>query len=120
GFLLEPEGKDHATLAAVIAIPDADHTAEESAGLVASGTTTPLALLLAQSGCRALVPALIGRNENQYRMTDREWLHRPAFELGRHLLGYELAMVLAGADALKGGKRPLGIVGWGEGGLLAL
>ena len=119
GLLLEPEGKERSVVADVIAIPDADQTPDEIAGLEENGDTTPFALLLAQAGCRVLVPVLAERNENEYRMTNREWLQRPAFELGRHLLGYELAMVLAGAEALENEGRPLGIIGWGEGGLLA-
>ncbi len=125
GLLLEPEGKDHPILADVIAIPDADQTPEELAGLApdVEGETSPFALLLAQAGCRVLVPSLINREENPHRMTNREWLHRPAFELGRHLLGYELHQVLAGVDALENssdGKRPVGVIGFGEGGLLSL
>lgn len=125
GLLLESEGNETPTRADVIAIPDADQTPEEIAGLKVDGEreTSPFALLLAQSGCRVLVPSLIDREENDYRMTNREWLHRPAFELGRHLLGYELHAVLAGVDALKNTaseERPTGVVGFGEGGLLAL
>ena len=125
GLLIEPEGPDRPILADVIAIPDAGQTPEEIAGL-AEGVqnTSPYALMLAQAGCRVLVPALIGREEIPAGMTQREWLHRPAFELGRHLLGYEIQKVLAGVDCFltTQGKseRPVGVVGWGEGGLLAL
>ena len=58
------------------------------------------------------------------KLTNREFLYRPAFELGRHLIGYELQKILALVDwvlktkDLKGVK--IGIIGWGEGGLLAL
>jgi len=124
GLLLEPGGKEHPILADVIAIPDADQTPEEIAGLTEGNTlTSPFALLLAQSGCRVLVPTLVNRSGNEYLMTNREWLHRPAFELGRHLLGYELSQILAGVDALtntRKSERPIGVIGWGEGGLLAL
>ena len=53
----------------------------------------------------------------------REWLHRPAYEMGRTLIGYEVAKVLAAAEALSSGAPeplPLGLFGYGEGGLLAL
>ncbi|MEX2579741.1 MAG: prolyl oligopeptidase family serine peptidase [Verrucomicrobiales bacterium] len=123
GLLLESEGKDRPILADVIAVPDAGQTPEDIAGMTDEATTSPYALLLAQAGCRVLVPTLVNREENEYRMTNREWLHRPAFELGRHLLGYELHQILAGVDALKNTTsktRPLGALGWGEGGLLAL
>ncbi len=125
GLLLEPEGKENPIVADVIAIPDADQTPEELAGLApdVESETSPFALLLAQAGCRVLVPSLTNREEHAFRMTNREWLHRPAFELGRHLLGYELHQVLAGIDALENTatkKRPVGVVGFGEGGLLSL
>ncbi|MHC4181152.1 MAG: alpha/beta hydrolase family protein [Planctomycetota bacterium] len=82
---------------------------------------------LAESGCRVLVPTLINRKIEQRRgarLTNREFLYRPAFELGRHLIGYELQKVLAGVDWLtssSGGPPPSkGVIGWGEGGMLAL
>ncbi|MEM1441985.1 MAG: hypothetical protein AAGF67_06555 [Verrucomicrobiota bacterium] len=120
GLLLEPESPP---LADVIAVPDADQTPEELAGLVSGGRTPPFALLLAQQGCRVLVPTLVERKEIEYRMTRRQWLHRPAFSLGRHLLGYELHTIFAGLDALAASgtdERPVGIIGWGEGGLHSL
>jgi len=141
GLLLEPAGEP---IADIVAIPDAGQSPEEIAGLGwrrmgpvggdpfaadASGfrqsETGPFARWLAEAGCRVLVPTLIDREENEFRMTTREWLHRPAFELGRHLLGYELHQVLSGLDALLAERadsedRPIGVVGWGEGGLLAL
>jgi len=126
GLLLEPAGgKDHPVLADVVAIPDAGQTPEEIAGLTrGESDTAPYALQLARAGCRVLVPTLINRGEGAWKMTNREWLHRPAFELGRHLLGYELHKVFAGIDGLlasqTGEKRPVGVIGWGEGGLLAL
>ena len=52
-------------------------------------------------------------------MTDREFAYRPAFELGRHVIGYEVQKVLAAADWLSG-DQPLQLVGNGEGGMLAL
>lgn len=121
GLLIEPAN----AVADVVALPDAGQTPEHIAGLApGEQDTTPYALRLAQAGCRVLVPALIGREENAHGMTQREWLHRPAFELGRHLLGYELHKILAGIDCLLStqGSQPrkIGVAGWGEGGLLAL
>lgn len=126
GLLLEPKGKKHPILADVIALPDADQSPEAISGLADEDAgTTPYALLLAQSGCRVLVPTLIHRDEIAFRMTQREFLHRSAFVLGRHLLGYELHKVLSGVDALAASQgerktRPIGVIGFGEGGLLAL
>jgi hypothetical protein len=70
-------------------------------------------------------------------LTNREYLYRPAFELGRHLIGYEVQKVLAGVDWFEreasaakasGGREPpeaarnakIGVIGYGEGGMLAL
>lgn len=94
-------------------LPDADDDFEDVAGEAAR---------LASSGARVLVMDLVSREHHpRYRMTLREWLHRPAFVLGRTLIGYELHQVFAALDALQvGGERPLGIYGRGEGGLLGL
>lgn len=126
GLILEPAGKDQPIVADVVALPDADQSPEAIAGLLGeTGGTTPYALLLAQAGCRVLVPTLVHRNEMEFRMPQREYLHRPAFELGRHLLGYELHKVFSGVDALILSReddkdRPVGVIGFGEGGLLSL
>ncbi len=123
GILLQPKSSLLEGGANIIAIPDADQSPEEMIGLVGEGDAS--VVRLAQSGCRVLIPALVSREETSYRMTRREWLHRPAFVLGRHLLGYELHQVFAGADALMATSseepdRRLGVMGWGEGGLLCL
>lgn len=121
GLLLEPKTTP---IANVIALPDADQSAEALAGLPpwdVLGPTPPVALQLAAAGCRVLVPRLVSpRAHPQIALSQREWLHRPAFELGRTLTGYELQIVLAAADRLASRSRPLGILGWGEGGRLAL
>lgn len=123
GLLIEPVGGEAVIRADVIAIPDADQTPEAIAGLTPSDATA-FAWKLAQAGCRVLVPSLIDRAATSHGLTAREWLHRPAFELGRHLLGYELNMILSGAACLRNTQstqpRPVGVIGWGEGGLLAL
>jgi len=58
------------------------------------------------------------------RMTNqphREFIYRAAFEMGRHIIGYEVQKVLAAVDwfSVDARKRPIGIVGYGEGGLVA-
>jgi dienelactone hydrolase len=127
GLLLRPVGR--APLADVIAIPDAEQTPEMLAGLV-EGTppSAQFARRLAELGCRVVVPVLVDRqmqprNERAV-LTNREYLYRSAFELGRHLIGYELQKVLALADWFEleaGGKDArIGVIGWGEGGMLAL
>jgi dienelactone hydrolase len=125
GLLLVPRtGK---AVADVIAIPDADVTPEQLVGLVPGvPTDSQYARRLAESGCRVLVPALIDRTyearNGRAKMTNREYLYRPSFELGRHVIGYELQKVLAGVDWFhkENSKAKIGVIGWAEGGMLAL
>lgn len=126
GLLLVPSLAEH--VADVVAIPDADQTPEQITGLTAGvPAESQFARRLAESGCRVLVPVLINRKiqlRRRVRLTNREFLYRPAFELGRHVIGYELQKVLAGIDWFtKGTKGPpprKAVIGWGEGGMLAL
>ena len=129
GLLFEPRGTR--PLADIIALPDADQDPEELGAMephAGSQQTHPFAAEMALAGCRVLVPVLIRRTEH-HAMPMREWLHRPAWELGRTLAGYEVHKVLAALDCLRGenpsrsGKSvsgKLAVVGWGEGGRLAL
>jgi dienelactone hydrolase len=134
GLLLAPDKK----VADVVAIPDADQTPEMLAGLtVGVAPESQFARRLAESGCRVLVPVLINRAEvrpseidpklppnRRLQLSNREFLYRSAFELGRHLIGYELQKVLAGVDFFAeqgdGAEAQIGLIGWGEGGMLAL
>lgn len=109
----------------VIALPDADQTPEMLVGLEPSDApSSPYPLVLAQHGYRVLIPLLISREMQRHRganLTHREFLYRPAFEMGRHIIGYELQKIFAALDWFDdGGPLATGIVGWGEGGLLAL
>ena len=99
---------------------------EQLAGLMPGGKGE-YAQDLAESGCRVLVPVVIDRTyearNGRAKMTSREFLYRSAFELGRHLIGYEVQKVLAAVDwftreAGKGAR--VGVIGYGEGGVLAL
>src|SRR5262249_18493783 len=123
GLLLAPtQGKPSAD---VVAIPDADVTPEQLAGLMPGiPAGAQYARRFAESGCRVLVPTLIDRpyeaRNGRAKLTSREFLYRSAFELGRHLIGYELHKVLAGVDWFirEGGPRArVGVYGWGEGGM---
>ena len=119
-------------VANVIALPDADWTPEQFAGLSAGvAPGEQLARRLVENGCRVIVPTLISRDSEfsgdpRVRYTNqphREFIYRMAFELGRHVIGYEVQKVQAAIDALGPiGKTslPLGVIGIGEGGLLAL
>src|SRR5208282_2367562 len=107
GLLLEPKGKP---VASVVAIPDADGTPEMISGLAPGlAKEAQFARALAENGCRVLAPVLIDRsdawsgNAEVGRHTNhphREFVYRMAYELGRHVIGYEVQKVLAGVDWL--------------------
>jgi dienelactone hydrolase len=124
GLLLTPKGD---VVANVIVLPDADQTPEEMCG-ISEGIWEPsqVARLMAESGCRVVVPVLISRHREKRLgradLTNREYLHRAAFELGRTLAGYEVQMTLSVVDwfSATSPETPIGIYGYGEGGMLAL
>jgi len=133
GLLLQPKNRP---IARVVAVPDADQTPEMIAGL-APGVPpeSQFARRLAENGCQVLVPTLIDRkdtwsgNERIKRFTNlphREWIYRQAFELGRHIIGYEVQKVLAAVDwfeaeesGVQSPKSKVGVAGYAEGGLIA-
>lgn len=130
GLFLKPK-KD--CVARVIAIPDADWTPEMVAGLAESPSS--FALQLAAFGCEVIVPTLVNR-EDTFSVNDaigrktnqphREFVYRQAFEVGRHIIGYEVQKTLAAVDQFElrnktsGNPLPIVVLGVGEGGLLAL
>ncbi len=127
GLLLVPRSTN--AIADVVAVPDADQTPESICGLVEGvDESSQFARSLAESGCRVLVPVLIDRQlesrGGRATLTTREFLYRSAFELGRHLIGYEVQKILAAVDWFQheadGTDRPIALVGWGEGGMLSL
>jgi dienelactone hydrolase len=134
GLLLSPRGDRRRPFASVVAIPDADVTPEQLCGLVDGlKPEAQYARRLAEAGCRVLVPTLISREykarfwerdgarSGGAKMTGREFIYRSAFELGRHVIGYELQKVLAAVDWFATDKdKKIGVIGWGEGGMLAL
>lgn len=127
GLLLVPHGGGSQTV--VIAIPDADLTPESLVGLAPGvPSASQFARRLAESGCTVLVPFVISREitkRGNVSLTHREYLYRPAYELGRHIIGFELQKILAAVDYFcsptpNGSVPTIGVVGWGEGGMLAL
>lgn len=122
GLMLLPS--DGEPIADVITVPDADQTPEQIVGLVAGmATESHYARRLAEAGCRVVVPTLVDRNEAKNGISNREWIYRSAYELGRHLIGYEIQKILALVDWFEkdsGDVASIGVVGWGEGGILAL
>lgn len=113
GWMLSPAT---APVSNVLCIPDANGSPDPA--------LFSRALRLTYSGCRVLIPELIARTENEYKMSEREWVQRPAFLLGRTLIGYEILQLQAAIQCLHhefgGDTLPLGVLGKGEGGLLAL
>ena len=126
GLLLAPVGEP---VAQVIALPDADWTPEQIAGVTDElPPQAQFARRLAESGCRVVVPLLINRDDTYAgnpaidAMTNqphREFIYRMAFELGRHIIGYEVQKVLALVDWMSAEEAPIGVIGYGEGGLIA-
>ena len=99
GVMFVPSGRK--PVANVVVIPDADHSPEQLCGLIEGvAPESQVARRLAESGCRVLIPVLVGRHLENRRvtMTDREFIYRPAFVLGRHVIGYEIQKVLAAVD----------------------
>jgi dienelactone hydrolase len=129
GLLLEPE---RPPLARIVAIPDADWSPEMLAGMTPGvDPAAQFARRLAESGCQVIVPVLIDRSDTWsgipgIKMTNqphREWIYRMAYEVGRHIIGYEVQKVLAAVDWFSRENlrhsAPIGVAGYGEGGLLA-
>ena len=117
GLYVQPKGKPTAR---VIYLPDASSTPEK----LIEG-------FLLLSGAEVLLPALISR-DSEFSTNDkfgvktncshREWIYRQSYELGRHLIGYEVQKTLALVDWFKSQQEqvPVLIAGVGEGGMLAL
>jgi dienelactone hydrolase len=129
GLLLEP---NQPPVARVVAVPDADWSPDMLVGL-APGVpqTAQFARRLVENGCQVIVPLVINRADTfsgipGIQMTNqphREWIYRMAYEAGHHVIGFEVQGILAAVDwfAAENKSRPLpiGIMGYGEGGLLA-
>jgi dienelactone hydrolase len=132
GLLLRPIRSPKAY---VIAIPDADQTPEKLSGLHPGiPPESQFARRLAEQGCEVLVPVLINReddysgNPKVNRSTNqphREWIYRMSFEMGRHIIGHEVQKILSAVEYFakqdgSRGRRKIGIIGYGEGGLIGL
>ena len=105
GFLIQPKNFTETT----IFISDPESLA-----------TTKNPQILAANGHRVFVPILIDRKTRHNKITNREFLYRSAFELGRHIIGYEVQKVLAIIDALDSDELSIGVAGNGEGGLISM
>ena len=123
GLLLEPKSKSAGT---IIAIPDADQQPEQLVGLsdgVPAGSQ--FARHLAENGFQVLVPVVVSRTlvfpEQDKQQTYREWLYRQSFQMGRHIIGYEVQKIMSAIDWFKQNNKDekIGVAGYEEGGLLA-
>jgi dienelactone hydrolase len=130
GLLLVPTtGR---AVADVIAMPDADQTPEMLVGLAPGiAAESQFARRLAENGCRVIIPMLIDRADTfsmppsgqRTNQPHREYVNRPAYEMGRHVIGYEVQKILAAVDWFSrdaGDRANIGVIGYGEGGMLAL
>ena len=129
GLLLEPKTPNGKT---TIILGDADDLPEALVGLIPGAESKSNKIrALAKSGSRVFVVAMIDRRDDNSgsrvigRFTNqphREFVYRMAFEMGRHIIGYEIQRVLGLIDAI-GSRDPddsISIWGWGEGGVVAL
>jgi len=124
GLLLEPKVKP---VGNVIAIPDADQTPEQLAGLAPGiPQQSQFARQLAENGFTVLIPVLINRafqfSGMEHQQTHREWIYRQAFHMGKHLIGYEVQKVMAALDWFgnsAGSNLKTGVVGYHEGALIS-
>jgi cephalosporin-C deacetylase-like acetyl esterase len=142
GLLLQP---DKPPVARIVALPDADQTPEQVVGLAAGVEEGyQWARGLAENGCQVVIATLIDRSDTlsgnpRIRFTNqphREFVYRAAYEMGRHIIGYEVQKVLAVVDwfeqeskrqagqGVAGQALPysakIGVFGYGEGGVIAL
>ncbi|HTI49619.1 MAG TPA: hypothetical protein VL475_01655, partial [Planctomycetaceae bacterium] len=133
GLMLWPEAVEPVGL--VVCVPDAQWTPEEFCGADPDKReSTILPRWLADQGLVVIVPMLISREDTfsgnpEIAMTNqshREWVYRSAFEMGRHVIGYELQKILAAVDDLVRFNEelridlPIGVAGVGDGAMLAL
>jgi dienelactone hydrolase len=124
GLLIQPKSTP---VANIVALPDADQTPEQLAGLSPGiPSESQFARRLAENGFRVLVPLLINRTfinkDRPEQMTYRERLYRQAFHMGRHIIGYEVQKVISAIDWFKKSAEKdlkIGVAGYCEGGLIA-
>ena len=116
----------------IILVPDADQTPEQLMGLSGEKSEqTSVILQAVEKGSTVLIPTLInreiylgpdGKNSRLKRsdQSHREWIYRQAFQMGRHIIGYEVQKVLAAVDWVEEGHPESRIVvaGFGEGALI--
>ena len=127
GLLIEPIGKPTAQ---IIAIPPPDITPESFCGLT-NDKSIPMAKILADFGCRVIVPTLIDRKQGYSNNLDiprktniprREFIYRMAYEMGFQINGLEIQKLLPLINwfSFKDPSIPIGVAGNGDGAFEAL
>jgi len=107
-----------------VVVPDAGQEPKQLCGFDESSSSA--ALELAARGGVVVIPNVISRNREPRNgraiLTDQEFLYRSSFVLGRHVIGYQVQEIVSACEALQKtyGQLPNLVVGWGEGGCLAL
>lgn len=128
GILFQPKGK---VVARMIAIPDSDELARELINRDPTlGSWSPDPTDWAAAGVQVLIPVLLGESDTwsgnpRVAMTDqshREWVYRQSFEIGRHVIGYEVQKIQAALDWFERqeGDLPVAVTGYRRGGPIAL
>lgn len=128
GLLVQPTVTP---VAHAVIVSDAGQTPEQLLGIAGDGNAAAAGVRrLVENGVELVLPVTVSREKivttdaalKRSDQTYREWIYRQAFHLGRHVIGYEVQTVLAAVDwfrAQRGGTSPIGVAGYGEGGLVA-
>lgn len=127
GLLIEPKEKP---IAQIIAIPPADLIPESFCGLT-KDQSIPMGKILAELGCRVIVPTIIDRKQGfgnnleiprKTNIPRREFIYRMAYEMGYQINGLEVQKIapLVGWFSTKSPTIPIGIAGNGDGAFQAI
>ncbi|MSR49154.1 MAG: hypothetical protein CK551_08480 [Planctomycetaceae bacterium] len=127
GLLVEP--KEKAT-AQIISIPPPDISPESFCGLT-NDKTAFMGKILADLGCRVIVPTIIDRKQGFSNNLDiprktniprREFIYRMAYEMGYQINGLEIQKLLPLINwfSFKDPTIPIGVAGNGDGAFQAL
>ncbi|MDR2705000.1 MAG: dienelactone hydrolase family protein [Planctomycetaceae bacterium] len=120
GLLLEP--KTEKPIKTIIHIPHADFTPEQILGLDKSTFEPGFETVIENN--RIIIPVTVDRQVSKYKrveLTHREYIYRAAYQLGRHIIGYEIQAILGLIDWLKrtAPEEVIRVEGFGDGGMLA-
>lgn len=127
GLLVEPKEKPTAQ---IIAIPPPDITPESFCGLT-NDKTVSMGKILADLGCRVIVPTIIDRKQGfsnnleiprKTNIPRREFIYRMAYEMGYQINGLEIQKLLPLINwfSFKDPTIPIGVAGNGDGAFQAL